>query len=234
MSGGKATLLKYSAALGAAAALATNAEAAIIHTTGPVSANTTEPAVVTAQVNVGLGGNAINLRVNRGAISSSNFYQNGSARLFGSTAGRVRFATFNVGDGRAFVENFAVNDAIGSGANFALQPIVKVAHVFDNIGHFPENQGFGFAGLELTIASNVYYGWAKLSLDTVGAGTPSGLTAIEWAYNDVAGQSILAGDTGSEQGGGDAPEPSTAALALLAAGSAGVLAWRRRRNAVAA
>ncbi|MBZ5524239.1 MAG: PEP-CTERM sorting domain-containing protein [Acidobacteriia bacterium] len=44
------------------------------------------------------------------------------------------------------------------------------------------------------------------------------------------GGSIRAGDTGVSSG---TPEPGTFALALLAAGAAGVLAWRRRKQPVA-
>ncbi|HEX4133616.1 MAG TPA: PEP-CTERM sorting domain-containing protein [Bryobacteraceae bacterium] len=61
---------------------------------------------------------------------------------------------------------------------------------------------------------------------TVGSdGLVNSLTAIDWAYQ-TDGSAILAGDTGIPS----TPEPSTAALALLAMGAAGVAALRRRRE----
>lgn len=241
VSANKATLLKYSAALGAAAAMATSAEAGIIHTTGPVTVSRTGVGTFTAPVDVGLGGDVVNLRVEFGGASIFGGSQNGEATLFGSAGNNVRFAAAQLYDGRAFAVNLAENATIGASmapvlnvnleptaVNFAAAPYVQVNRTFDNVGQFQDGAP-GFVGLELTIASNVYYGWMKLSV--ASAASPTGMTAIEWAYNDVAGQSISAGDVGSGGGGGnEVPEPATAGLALLAAGSAGVLAWRRRRN----
>jgi hypothetical protein len=52
---------------------------------------------------------------------------------------------------------------------------------------------------------------------------PTSMTVVDWAYNTNG--SILAGQTSSP-----VPEPSTAPVMLLAAGAAGVLAWKRRRK----
>jgi hypothetical protein len=49
------------------------------------------------------------------------------------------------------------------------------------------------------------------------------ITATDWAY-DPTGAPVTAGESGT-------PEPSTTALAILAAGAAGVVALRRRRQA---
>ena len=56
------------------------------------------------------------------------------------------------------------------------------------------------------------------------------MTVIDWAYNDVADALINAGEGAPAV----VPEPSTMTMALLAAGSVGVLAWRRRRKEAAA
>jgi LPXTG-motif cell wall-anchored protein len=65
----------------------------------------------------------------------------------------------------------------------------------------------------------------QVTLD--GSGFPTQLEVISWAYNDVAGAPIEAGQTTEV---GATPEPSTAALGLLALGAAGILALRKRRN----
>jgi hypothetical protein len=86
----------------------------------------------------------------------------------------------------------------------------------------------GFAGIRVTTAGGPHLGWIRIRLeDTNSDGFTNRLTVVDYAYNDVAGASIQAGDTGSAP----VPEPSSKAMALLAAGAIGVLAWRKRRQA---
>jgi hypothetical protein len=83
----------------------------------------------------------------------------------------------------------------------------------------------GIAGFQLPGSKNGGNGWIRVHLtDLNGDGRFDELTVIDWAYND-AGGGITAGQTTDA-----VPEPSTKALALLALGSAGVLAWRKRRG----
>ena len=90
-------------------------------------------------------------------------------------------------------------------------------------GHWGTDGQPGFAAFRIqTSPGNYDYGWLQLSV-TGNAEGPDSITLIDYAYNDVANASIEAGET---------PEPSTKALMLLAAGFAGVLAWRRRKAAV--
>jgi hypothetical protein len=82
----------------------------------------------------------------------------------------------------------------------------------------------GFAGFQLPASKGGGLGWMRFEVfDRNGDGFPDELQAIDWAYNN-AGGGINAGQT-------SVPEPS--ALGLLALGSAGVLAWRRRRETTA-
>jgi len=84
----------------------------------------------------------------------------------------------------------------------------------------------GFIGFALkSVDGGSDYGWLRLALGFNNSGQPDQVTVFDYAYNDVAGQGI---ETGSEV----TPEPATKALMLLAAGFAGVLAWRRRKAAV--
>jgi hypothetical protein len=85
-------------------------------------------------------------------------------------------------------------------------------------GPWASQSGFAYLGLRFTMSSQEYLGWAQIAIDP---GTPS-LTLHDYAYNDVAGESINAGD-------GAVPEPSS--LALFAMGAAGVVALRQRRKA---
>jgi hypothetical protein len=92
------------------------------------------------------------------------------------------------------------------------------------------NTGANTSSATINDPTKIHYGWIELVYD--GTPDPTSITAIDWAYNEAAGQEITAGEiTAGETG---APEPGTAALSLLAMGAAGVLAWRRRKAALTA
>ncbi|QDU89415.1 PEP-CTERM motif protein [Pirellulimonas nuda] len=80
-----------------------------------------------------------------------------------------------------------------------------------------------YIGLSFPIGGNApqfaHYGWVRVSIDNA-AGT---FVINDWAYDDVPGQGILAGQV---------PEPGS--LGLLAAGALGVAALKRRRSAAQA
>ena len=78
----------------------------------------------------------------------------------------------------------------------------------------------GYWGVEFKNSDSTYYGWIEASVNDDG----DELTLHSWAYEDVAGQAIAAGDTGS-------PVPVPGSLALLASGAAGIAALRRRKSA---
>lgn len=78
------------------------------------------------------------------------------------------------------------------------------------------NNTDAYIGLSFPSGPNLFYGWVRVAIDQ-----PAGsFQVLEWAYNNVSGQGIRAGQI---------PEPTT--LGMLAAGSAGLLAMRRRRQA---
>jgi hypothetical protein len=80
----------------------------------------------------------------------------------------------------------------------------------------------GAFGFKFTSSGNTYYGWGLMS---VIGGSPA-FTITQAYYNNTPGATIAVGDTG-----GAVPEPSTCALALLAAG--GVAAYKRHRKQAA-
>ncbi len=95
--------------------------------------------------------------------------------------------------------------------------------ISNGAGSFGGNQymanwgfGVGFAGVEFPINGQNHFGWIRLNEEA------SSGVAIDWAYESVVGASITAGDTGQSS----APEPN--ALGLLALGSVGILALRRK------
>jgi hypothetical protein len=84
-----------------------------------------------------------------------------------------------------------------------------------------DNVTDGYVGVRfLDSGSNERYGWIRF--DTTGAaGFPA--TLVDWAYEDSG--------AGIQTGAGVIPEPSSLALGCLAAGAAGLAAWRRRKAA---
>ncbi len=78
-----------------------------------------------------------------------------------------------------------------------------------------------FMGLKFFDSSNnPLYGWIRVSGGPT-LGFPA--TIVDWAYED-SGAGILTGAT-------VVPEPSSVALGCLAAGAAGLAAWRKRKAA---
>ena len=88
----------------------------------------------------------------------------------------------------------------------------------------------GFFGFSFQSNGQTLYAWAELAFDPTSANTAGYGFQILRAYYDDTGAPITVGNTGT--GGSPVPEPSTYALALLAAG--GVAAYRSRRKTVAA
>jgi hypothetical protein len=88
----------------------------------------------------------------------------------------------------------------------------------------------GLFGFKFSSGTNTYYGWGEIVFDQAGNGTAGYGFELTKLYYDNTGAAIKVGDTGA--GGPVIPEPSTYALALLAAG--GVAAYRSRRKVPAA
>lgn len=120
---------------------------------------------------------------------------------------------------------------IGSTSGF-LTPTGSLAY---NPKFFQKNwpkTGIAYLGIEFYVGgldpADLHYGWVSLSACVPGdtpCSDPSAVIQITGlGYNDVAGQSINAGQ-------GAVPEPST--LPLLALGAAGIAAFRARRKKAA-
>mgnify|MGYP001182319010 CR=1 FL=1 len=78
------------------------------------------------------------------------------------------------------------------------------------------NVSDAYIGLSFPSGANLFYGWVRVAINRT-AGT---FQVKDWAYNNVSGAGLAAGQI---------PEPTT--LGMLAAGSVGLLAMRRRKQA---
>jgi hypothetical protein len=233
----------YAAAAGSALAMATGASANTIQYSGIQNVTVTQIAAGSANANIigididGLGHYfSLELRNQTGQFVCPG-RSSGAFCNSGSTSGTGQFlAARHVGfllassSGVVFDDPssaIALNFNLASNINRGLEDRLGIFHGSDtsvgNIGHFVPGQP-GFAGIRLGANQ---YGWIRLSLSNDSSGHVQSMTAIDWAINTDGG--ILAGQTSNESS--PTPEPNSGAMALLAAGSAGVLAWRRRQNA---
>ncbi|BBO86547.1 hypothetical protein DSCO28_71130 [Desulfosarcina ovata subsp. sediminis] len=100
---------------------------------------------------------------------------------------------------------------------------ISAGRYFAGYPYWTSNCGeSGYMGIKFKISGSWHYGWIEASINAAG----DEITLYSWAYEDVAGQPIDAGDTGS-------PVPIPGSLALLASGAAGLAALRRRKSGVA-
>jgi len=219
----------YAAASGASVAAGTSADAGIVYSgtlnvkaqvTGNTGYNTAGFALAGHQLAVGVN----KLTAQTGSPGSTSFFFYGKAFLKIPSAGNLfGFRNSSTGVG---LRNFAQGQAIVAPASntyktrgdAVLRSRLSTGYVY---GNFPAN-GAGFVGFSM---SGGKLGWIKLSLTTDGNGIPSSVTVLGWAYNDVVGDPINAGQTTNA-----VPEPGTMAMGLLASGAAGLVALRKAKK----
>jgi hypothetical protein len=225
----------FAMATGSALAMATSANASIIYS-GPLSVTKSIPPVGGLATNVSSGAsinlstgvfakpNAIDLAIfDRRVIETSRRYSRASAIFFDSSAGNS--ALENAGGNLqrlafgAVISGLAGQFESGAALKSRFRGTGVAAKSF-SYGTWP-NGGVGYAGFKL---HNGDFGWLKLGWS--GANNfPDTINLYGWAVQTDR-TAILAGDTGVSS----TPEPGTFGLALLAAGAAGVLALRRRKQ----
>jgi hypothetical protein len=221
----------YAAAAGSALAMATSASASIIYhgpsnnygnafTTPRIPTPTLRASThTTGRVVLGSGHNLGLI-----ALAGKSF---GSVGLDSGGSSKNRVNIFVSATNNLFAKEFGLSSLIGPAAGklkvgFGL---VRGSTSGGGFGNFPLNDT-GFAGLAITSSGPSHlvteYGWIRLEAVSLN-GFPEELKAIDWAF-DTSGNAIAAGEVVAPT-----PEPGTMALALLAAGAAGVAALRRRR-----
>jgi hypothetical protein len=198
--------------------MSTNASAGIISGTPELTVSLTGPqtAIFT------MGGIEERLRVSHYTSGSRQAGQ--AAVVLVPSLAHVLFKGSSLGSAK----RYALGDPIvpgGSTNPFAgLWENRSIDGVHHTYGLFGPGASGGFLGF---VNPSGDLGWLQVKVTDDIVGFPTTLEAIQWAYNDVAGAPIAAGQTG-------APEPGAARLALLALGVAGILALRKRRKEFAA
>jgi hypothetical protein len=147
-----------------------------------------------------------------------NFFLVNSVTLFGSLSAAPNSNSLLV-DPSIDLQNIATGGAVG-----ALQATWRTGKLtltyVAGTGAVPGNFSLGTSGqfgFRFTEAGNTYYGWGSLLID--GQAIGQGFKITEAYYQSTPGTAI---DVGA------VPVPEPTGIALLALGSAGVMAWRSR------
>ncbi len=205
----------FAAVGGASLAAGTNADAGIVYS-GPISESLSRPLGVTTFKSK---------LITIGGFKESLFAGGGAAK------GYVGFTHVTASKALGFAQNASGNAAkkysFGNPIHVLASKINATVQTNNNgavHGSFGPGVVTGYVGFK---APNGDLGWIKVQVsDTGSTGYPNEITVLGWAYNDVSGGSIYAGQTSS----GAIPEPSSLALGLLATGSVGLAALRRART----
>jgi len=128
------------------------------------------------------------------------------------------------------------NNSSGWVRKYGLNAPISAGHHNGTVGLVVQENNGSFFSRGLRHATSSAYlgfvtnggdlGWLKIELSSPDhTGYPEDVTLVDYAYDQTAGETILAGDTGVSAA---TPEPDSKGLALLAAGAMGVLTLRRR------
>jgi hypothetical protein len=218
----------YAAAAGSALAMTTSASASIISGvytgTGPHGGVSVRPQAGGATSIKGLlfSPGEINIK----AVSGTTYGPFAQLSVQGIDPLRI----FQGDSNSQYAKNFGFGANISSAAGImaASGPrIVKAFFSGSDFGEFVSGQP-GYLGFAVDLGSgNFNYGWLKLEfVKDPQTQMPQILEALGFGIETTPNQAIAAGATAPP-----VPEPGTMALAILAAGAAGVTALRRRKLA---
>ena len=213
----------YTAAAGSALAATQSADAAVIYS-GVQNIMVTRTAASTGFQTgaVDLNGDSVD-DFGLSLVWNSFNATAGLAGLFG--AGGAYMLTSSTGSFGGKAQRLSSSSYLNSGlGNLDNQGLLRFANVGGaSAGNWPGGNPTatsGFAGIGFfDTGGDFHLGWLRLAIRNDANGLPDKITLVDWAYESVDGDPIHIGSI---------PEPSS--LALLAAGAAGVAAFRRRRN----
>ena len=215
----------YSAAAGAALAMAPTADATVIYSGS--SGFTNIPINWSSYLYIDVDGMAAGSSSFPGADLSFSHWASSTTST--STSYRALYLGFN-GQNASMVQGASGIARLGSG--IPVNPAAVFASASYLAGYFHSmttggssttsygswaSGGTGFVGFRFENNGNTYYGWARLDIDS---GDLDG-EVVDYAYEDNPNTAILTGAV---------PQPSS--LSLLAMGTIGLAVLRRRRRTI--
>ena len=151
---------------------------------------------------------------NRSVTSSSNTYAN--ARI---QATNVNFQLASISDG------ITISNIMNFGGSTESNYRSGVSQVMTHSGNDLALTSNKLVAFRVTDGGDSYYGWLDYSLAFISLDDGYTFTVNGWAYNDVAGEGIIAGQNTAA---GSGAVPGLGGLAALAIGAAGVRSRRQR------
>lgn len=209
----------------AATAAATEAQAGVIYTPGPQTTPVNGSVFLLFHPTNGQIGQGFNAQAQFEILHSEDSTTTTSGALSFFTSAIFRSASGVAGPGGLLANRFGLNQSIGSALAFTGQ-VLAVRTSNGSRGLWSGQRGF--AGLRFTFNGNTHYAWADISVDSQRLQA----TVHCIAFEDTPNAPIRTPSTFSHNcadTSSDVPEPSS--LALMALGSAGLLAWRRKKQA---
>jgi hypothetical protein len=206
--GGGPAWLRFAAAAGASLAAASDADAAIQHFVPPSPIRVTVYDTVATAIDLdGVGDYDLQLGAGLLYPDPYNGYRIiGTARgIYGAAVVGTQvygpFGTFGV---RRFNSGDMIPAATPAISGQMLQvSVTNYSTLFTYNGQFGIN-GTGYAGFVNSVSGSLHAGWIKIrteSFDLFGNQRLFAVSVLEWAYEDVAGRAIEAGQTVSEEMG---------------------------------
>lgn len=225
-----------------ASLIGTGAQAAIVTGSTPLTINTSSPSADFAFGIAGLEAFQFNFVETNSFVGSSEPVVFNNLDIFAKQAGAQWIGGTSVGTGVSgtvfgvhrlaagapvTVDNPEWNGWPKASAQGADPEVLYGNLAFFNPSATASQQGqflgqSGFLGVRFQWNGNTHYGW----IEADGNATATVLTISQWAYNDIPGEGILAGQPTA------VPEPASwpVGLGLLALGAAGVTQYRRQRS----
>lgn len=150
----------------------------------------------------------------RNVTSSTNTYAN--ARI---QATNVNFQLASISDG------ITISNIMNFGGSTESNFRSAVSQVISSSGNDLALTSNKLVAFRVTDGGDSYYGWLDYSLAFISLDDGYTFTVNGWAYNDVAGEGIIAGQNTAA---GSGAVPGLGGLAALAIGAAGVRSRRQR------
>lgn len=210
---------KYAIVAGAAFAAAGSAGADIISSTGALTVNDDRSTLFSFK----------GVSVAAGNRTDPGFWDIRAAALFGTrTYSAHNFALHQAANSGSTIQSDWIN---GDGST--KQSFIQKEN-FSKTGTTTKIQSLDpgtnqLAAFSIFDGTDRYFGWIDYTLEANGSVSDSlNFVINSWAYNDVSGEGIIAGQNTAASGGGAAPVPGLGGLAALAIGAAGLRTRRQR------